>query len=77
MWARGLQENWSAFAPHFKELESNAIYVEREDEFDNYGENNQRLGDVGPRSDMYVDADTVDIDEHAELNSIPITAEDF
>ncbi|GLJ50859.1 hypothetical protein SUGI_1083410 [Cryptomeria japonica] len=34
IWAKDYTENWSVFAPDFKELEENEEYVEREDELD-------------------------------------------
>lgn len=38
IWVSKMAENWSTYAPKFKELQSNVEYVEREDEFDYKGD---------------------------------------
>lgn len=34
IWSSNYSDNWSGYAPDFKELEENETYIEREDEFD-------------------------------------------
>lgn len=34
IWANNTEENWSAFAPDFREVAENTEYREMEDEFD-------------------------------------------
>ena len=49
------KENWSAFAPDFKEIEENLEYIEREDEFDDVDEVTQPKNEIKPQDE------TVDI----------------
>ncbi|KAK4253158.1 hypothetical protein QN277_010761 [Acacia crassicarpa] len=62
IWAKDYTENWSAFAPDFKELEENEEYVEREDEFDLIPETEKvKASDVN--EDEEVDIVTVEKDK--------------
>ncbi|KAJ7949467.1 Retinoblastoma-binding protein 5 [Quillaja saponaria] len=61
IWAKDYTENWSAFAPDFKELEENEEYIEREDEFDlNPETENVKESDVN--EDEEIDIVTVEKD---------------
>jgi len=62
IWGVPLVENWSAFAPDFKELEENIEYIEREDEFDHVDES-QVTERKQQAEDEIVDVTTVD-EEH-------------
>jgi len=78
IWASNYTENWSAFAPDFKELEENEEYIEREDEFDYVEEGSKN------KSKMEITDELVDIltnddvsnwssDSDSDLLFIPIT----
>ncbi|KAG6555195.1 hypothetical protein Mapa_003234 [Marchantia paleacea] len=59
LWAKDYTENWSAFAPDFKELEENEEYVEREDEFDIIPEAD-KVKPARVDDDVEVDVETVE-----------------
>lgn len=61
IWAKDFTENWSAFAPDFKELEENEEYIEREDEFDLFPVR-EKVKDINVDEDEDVDVVTMEND---------------
>lgn len=80
IWAKDYTENWSAFAPDFKELEENEEYVEREDEFDLMPET-EKMKESDINEDDEVDIVTVEKDStfsdsemsEGEICFLPVT----
>ncbi|XP_021889830.1 protein RBL isoform X2 [Carica papaya] len=65
IWAKDYTENWSAFAPDFKELEENEEYVEREDEFDLMPET-EKVKESDVNEDDEVDIVTIEKDAFSD-----------
>ncbi|KAG4390922.1 hypothetical protein GLYMA_05G087400v4 [Glycine max] len=74
IWAKDYTENWSAFAPDFKELEENEEYVEREDEFDLIPETEKVKG---PDVDEDEEVDIVTVEKDATFSDSDMSQEEL
>ncbi|XP_065160766.1 retinoblastoma-binding protein 5 homolog [Atheta coriaria] len=69
IWAQNQVENWSAFAPDFKELDENVEYEERESEFDLSDEDKSVASGGDAKEDTECDVDVLGVDPVAAFCS--------
>lgn len=69
IWAQNQVENWSAFAPDFKELDENVEYEEHESEFDISDEDKTDDSDADAEQEEEMEVDIMKIDPIAVLCS--------
>lgn len=69
IWAQNQVENWSAFAPDFKELDENVDYEERESEFDLMDEDKSVDLSAEAKQDDEIDVDVCKVDAIAAFCS--------
>lgn len=73
IWTKRYSENWSAFAPDFKELEENEEYEEKEDEFDIKATADLQKEDEKKEEDETIDIVTV---QQTDLDHVPDADDD-
>lgn len=76
IWAQNQVENWSAFAPDFKELDENVEYEERESEFDIDDEDKSVDFSADKRDDEEIEVDVSGIEPIAAFCSSDEEIED-
>ncbi|XP_050311660.1 retinoblastoma-binding protein 5 homolog [Anthonomus grandis grandis] len=69
VWAQNQVENWSAFAPDFKELDENVEYEERESEFDLDDEDKSVASGGDAKEDTDLEVDVCQIEKVAAFCS--------
>lgn len=69
IWAQNQVENWSAFAPDFKELDENVEYEERESEFDLFDEDKSVDLSAEAKQDEEIEVDVSKVDPIAAFCS--------
>lgn len=76
IWAQNQVENWSAFAPDFKELDENVDYEERESEFDITDEDKSVDLNAEAKHDEEIEVDVTKIEPVAAFCSSDEEGED-
>ncbi|XP_041084728.1 retinoblastoma-binding protein 5 isoform X1 [Polyodon spathula] len=77
IWAQNQVENWSAFAPDFKELDENVEYEERESEFDIEDEDKSEPEQTGADAAEDEEVDVTSVDPIVAFCSSDEELEDF